>query len=185
MADEQADMQEVNEQEAINGGNEQEASEVPASWDDFISAQPEPVRQLYDKSISKLEKSLSSERDTRKDLEKQIKRLSSELEAGSELKGKVDLISSDLKETGTRMKFMESAHENGVDDLRLAYLAAKEYALLDEDGECDFGKLREKAPGLWPVPKAAVPSTNAGRGSGAPARTESFNDLIRRRAGYA
>jgi hypothetical protein len=71
-----------------------------------------------------------------------------------------------------------------VKNLRLAWLAAQEYGLIDaKTGEADFAKLRQMAPELFAV--KPTPTANAGSGAkqNGVADGRNMNDWIRLASG--
>ncbi len=147
----------------------------PVAFDAWLTDQPDDVKTLIGTHTTGLKSALDSERTARRDLEKQVKR--------SELRTQLDRLSTDLSATSHRADFYDEAHKQGVKNLRLSFLAAKESGLIDDRGRCDFGKLKTDFPELFSEIRKSAPS-GAGTGAGTqPAAPQTMNDIIRRKAG--
>jgi hypothetical protein len=141
-------------------------------------------RGVVDSHITGLKSALKDERDGRKALEKQLRDLSKQAEEGSALKSQLDKMAEEQAGTTAKAMFFEQAHDAQVKNLRLAWLAAQDYGLVDaKTGEADFAKLRQHAPELF-VAKA-MPTANAGAGAKQNGVSDgrSMNDFIRTAAG--
>ena len=186
-----------NEQQQQNdgqqdGGQQQEEQQneqqqpAPLTFERWIAEQPEDVRDLIDGQLDRIKAALDSERTARTGLEKQIKAISKQAGEGSELRTQLDKLAGDMQATGARATFYEAAHDAGVKNLKLAWVAAKEFDLVKDDGKTDFNQLKTLAPELFatatPTPKA--PPANAGAGAGqAGARNPNMNNFLRAAAG--
>lgn len=169
-------------QDALAG--ETPASEQPITFETVYKALPETQRGAIDAHIGGLKTALADERNGRKALEKQLRDLSKQAEDGSALKAQIDKLAEEQAGTTARASFFEAAHDAQVKNLRLAWLAAQEYGLIDaRTGEADFGKLRQMAPELFAVKPA--PTANAGNGAkqAGVADGRNMNDWIRSAAG--
>jgi hypothetical protein len=168
-----------------NAQAQQQASET-LTFDKWLEGQPDEIKDLLGDHTAGLKSALETERSERKSLSAQLKALSKNTGDGDELKTKLDELSGKVEETDSRATFFEQAHEAGVKNLRLAYLAAKEFDIYSKrTGEWDFGKLKTLAPELFATnQKAPVPSGNAGSGAGqSGVASPSVNNVIRRMAG--
>ena len=174
--------QQQNEQQ----NEQQQQQPAPLTFERWIAEQPEDVRDLIDGQLDRIKAALDSERTARTGLEKQIKAISKQAGEGSELRTQLDKLAGDMQATGARATFYEAAHDAGVKNLKLAWVAAKEFDLVKDDGKTDFNQLKTLAPELFatatPTPKA--PPANAGAGAGqAGARNPNMNNFLRAAAG--
>ena len=161
-------------------GNDQ-PSETPASFDEWIKAQGDDVQDLFDDHVSGLRSALETERTERKALAKQIKDLGKQAEEGSELRQQLTNLTTALESVQRRTAFYESA-PGDVANLKLAFLAASDAGMVDDDG-VDWQAMRQRFPELFK--RTVIPAGNAGSGAGQngaqPQRT--MNDFIRAAAG--
>jgi len=171
-----------------SGGNadgeqaNREASET-LEYESWIKEQPEPVKTLLDGHVRGLKSALDSERESRKDLDKQVRELAGKAEKGSDAEKKLTELANQISEADQRTDFYEDAHRSGVTNLKLAYLVAKQENLFDRKGRVDFEGLKKEYPELFGS-KAKAAEGNAGNGTnnGQPA-SRSMNDFIRAAAG--
>lgn len=157
---------------------------APVTFEAVYTALAPEQRGVIDTHIVGLKSALKDERDGRKALEKQLRDLSKQAEEGSALRGELDKLAEQQATTTAKATFFEQAHEAQVKNLRLAWLAAQDYGLVDaKTGEADFNKLRQQAPELF-VSKT-IPTANAGNGAkqGGVSDGRSMNDYIRAAAG--
>ena len=156
----------------------------PVTFEAVYKALPEQQRGAIDAHIGGLKTALTDERNGRKELEKQLRALSKQAEEGSALKAELDKLASEQASTTAKAVFFEAAHEAQVKNLRLAWLAAQDYGLIDaKTGDADFAKLRQMAPELFSVKPA--PQGNAGNGAKQTGVTDgrNMNDWIRAASG--
>ena len=154
------------------------------TFETVYGALPPEQRSVIDTHIGGLKSALKDERDGRKQLEKQLRDLSRQAEEGSALRTQLDKLAEEQSTTSAKATFFEQAHDAQVKNLRLAWLAAQDYGLVDaKTGEADFAKLRQQAPELFAA--KPVPSANAGNGAGQPGVNDgrNMNDFIRAAAG--
>jgi hypothetical protein len=165
--------------------DQQQDKQAPASWDDFLKAQPEDVRKLYDTHTSGLRSALQSEREARK---QETAQLAKELrEAATRVQGEHQ---KQLQETAARLEITERRAEFyeesvrpeiGCGNPKLAWLAAQEIGAVDQKGRTNWEALKSSFPELF---KVRVSPGNAGAGTGtALPQQNTMNDLIRRAAG--
>lgn len=179
MADEQAQ----NDQGTQGDGGTPDTAQ-PVTFETVYKALPETQRGAIDSHITGLKSALSDERNGRKALEKQLRDLSKTAEEGSAIKAQLDKLAEEQAGTTARAMFFEAAHDAQVKNLRLAWLAAQEYGLVDaKTGEADFAKLKNVAPELFAV--KPQPQGNAGNGAKQTgvADGRSMNDFIRAASG--
>ena len=154
---------------------------LPATFDDFLAAQPEGIRALADGYAGGLKTALASEREQRKDLAKQLRDATAKAEAGSAMAKTLEEISGKLDATEKRAAFFESATTAQCANPRAAFLVAQAEGLFKKSGEPDWAALQAVAPELFRKPGQA----NAGAGTTAAPAKSSMNDFIRRSTGRA
>lgn len=167
-------------------------SATPATWDEWLAAQPEAQRaviaDLHSKKVQTLEGTLTKERDDRKKLEKDLREMAGKAEAGSDAQNKLTAMADQVAVSDRRADFYEAAAkpEVGLVDIKAAWLIAnaEPNVYFDKRGNLQIDQLKKDHPALFAQPKPA-PRANAGNGtqnadgSGA----VSMNDFIRRAAG--
>jgi len=179
-----ADETQQQTEQAQQGDGETPETAQPVTFETVYKALAETQRGAIDAHVSGLKSALADERNGRKELERQLRALSKQAEDGSALKAQLDKMAEEQAGTTARAMFFEAAHEAQVKNLRLAWLAAQEYSLVDaKTGEADFAKLRQMAPELFAVKPA--PQGNAGSGAkqNGVADGKNMNDWIRSAAG--
>lgn len=156
-----------------------EAGETPETFDGWLGKQDEATRALIDKHTSGLKSSLDTERADRKSLAAQLRALQSEGDPVA-LRAQLSEVQATLAEQEARATFAEEAHAQGVANIKLAYLAAKDAGVLGKREQ--WARLSEIAPELFA--KKGAPPAAAGHGSGAsPTGAPTMNDFIRGRTG--
>ena len=155
-----------------------------ASFDAFLTAQPEPVRALVESHTSGLKTALASEREQRKELARQLRDATAAAEKGSALAKTLEEISGRAEAAEKRAVFFETATQPGIgcSNPKAAFLVAQAEGLFKRDGSPDWAALQNVAPELFR--KAGQANAGAGVGTPPPARA-SMNDFIRRSAGRA
>lgn len=151
------------------------------NFEQWIAAQQDDVQGLFESHVSGLKAALNSERENRKSLQKAVKDLQATAGTAEDLQARLTQLESQLAEQGNYARFVEAAAAANVKNLRLAWLAVKEYNLLDSRGDVDLEELKGRVPELFARPASII---SAGAGAGAPpATTPNMNDLIRSAAG--
>jgi hypothetical protein len=155
---------------------------TPATFDEFLAAQPETVRALADNYAGSLKSALNAEREERKTLARQLREATAKAEQGSATAKALEEISSTLAATERRAAFFESASAPGVGCVnpRAAFLVANAEGMFRKSGEPDWQALQAAVPELFRRPGQA--NAGAGTGTPPPAR-QSMNDFIRKAAG--
>ncbi len=157
---------------------------VPATYDDWFKGQPKDVQEMLNGHEHGMKSALETERGDRKQLEKDLRDAASKAE-GAE-KEAYTKFADQLAEANTKADFFADAHAAGVDDVRLAWAAIREYDLTDRAGRPDLAALKEKCPGLFRETKPVKPPvrTHGGAGTGGKQTTaKSMDDVIRQSAG--
>lgn len=160
------------------------ANTKPPTFDAVYNTLPQDQRTVLDGHISGLRTALKDERDGRKALEKQLRDLSKQAEEGSAIKTQLTAMAEEQATTAAKATFFETAHDAKVKNLRLAWLAAIDYKLVDvRTGEADFDKLRKMTPELFEV--KTPPQGNAGAGAKQTGMDsqKTMNDFIRTASG--
>lgn len=156
-------------------------AQQPENFEQWLAAQADDVQGMFETHIAGLKSALSTERDNRKQLAKTVKDLQASAGKASDLQERLVALEAQMAEQGHYAQFVEAAAAVGVKNIRLAWLAAKEFSLLDDSGEVDLDALKAQVPELFAKP---TPLVSAGAGTGAPPKTAtSMNDLIRSAAG--
>jgi hypothetical protein len=155
----------------------------PLNFETWHEAQPEPVKILLQSHVAGLKSALTSERDARTTAEKAMRDAASKMKKDSDEQKELLGLADDLQEATVKADFYEQAHDAGVTNLQLAYLAAKEGGLFDGRGNVNFEAMKLKFPELFGTKKPAPPA-HGGEGGGDQIRTkEDMNQFIRREAG--
>lgn len=160
------------------GDNEQK--QAPTDFTSWFNTLAPEVQELVDTHVDGLKNALKSERQSKKDLERQLKDLTKQAEDGSELHTKLQALQTELQTTSAKANFFEQVATAKVTNPKLAWLAAVDAGLVDmRTGECDLGKLKQQAPELFQA-KAGPPQGNQGSGAGqAGVKLTDMNQLIR------
>lgn len=183
-AGQQQDPQQAGAQGGEQGQEHAGQEGAATTFEEWLGAQDEIVRGLYDDHVKGLKGALTSERESRREVEKQLRDLAGKAEKGSESEARLTQMADELAGARMQAEFYEAAHDAGVRNLRLAYLVASQDKLIDARGRVDWEKMRTAYPELFPQQRQ--PAGNAGSGTGAAgqSRPQNFNDVLRRAAGY-
>jgi len=174
--------QDNNVQSNQSGADPQAASETQATWETILATLPEETQALYSTHVQGLRSARESERRAHRDLAGQLREASQQAEAGSKLKTQLEQLESQLEEQTRKADFATEATGQGVANIRLAYLAAQEFDVIDRRGIIDWKKLQVAAPELFRQSQPA--RGNAGAGTAAPpSPAADMNAFIRRAAG--
>jgi biopolymer transport protein ExbD len=161
-----------------SGQNDPENEQPTPTFEDWLK-EHEDVKPLYEAHTKGLKSALNTERTAREELEKQLRKLAKQADAGSDAQKELTETADKLAATERRDKFYEVAHEEGVKNLKLAWLAAQEF--MDEDGEVKLDAMKKAYPELF-ASKQKV-NVNAGDGMQNQQAPLDMNSLIRRAAG--
>ncbi len=157
--------------------------EKPLEWDAFHGSLPEEAQKLIATRESGLKTALNTERDSRRDVEKELKDVAGELEKDSDAQKKVLKLADEVAAGTEKSDFYEDAHDEGVSNLSLAYIVAKKEDLINKRGKTNWKTLKEKYPELFG--KKKIPDGGAGEGTGGkrPSTKTDMNARIRAKAG--
>jgi len=152
------------------------------NYDTWFGEQTQDIQGLIDGNIKNLKSALESERGTRKDLEKRLRDLAAKADKGSELEAQLNELVQAQTDANRRATFYEQAHEQGITNLKLAYIVATTEDLLTSKGGVDWVELKAQYPELFA--KAPSNRTNAGAGADDTVKpVKSMDNFIRLSAG--
>lgn len=156
---------------------------TPKTFEEFLEAQPEEVRTLYQSHSEALLNTVKATRDERDQFKKQIKELAKGQAEGSEAKKQLEAMEAQLEKTERRAAFLEDAMKPEIQckNPRAAWLLAEAEGLFDKKGLPDWAAIKRDAPELFGAP---VAKANAGEGTQQPPNPhKDMNAFIRTAAG--
>lgn len=156
---------------------------TPPTWETTLETLTEEQRGLFDAHVQGLRGALDSERQQRRDFERQLREATGQLEEGSELRTQLEEMTARLDEAERRADFASEAGRQGVTNVHLAWLAARDAELFDRRGNTDWAALRERCPELFSDRQQQRAAGNAGAGTNTPPAPTDMNTAIRRAAG--
>jgi hypothetical protein len=169
---------------------ENETNETPEgrdqtqSWETWLEAQGPEMVALYEEHVGGLRSALQSERQQRREFERQLREAAGQLEQGSQARARLEEMAGGLEQQERRAEFYELAHAAGVTNLRLAWLAVQQdESLTDRRGMVNMTRLQESYPELFGVARRGPGNAGAGTGSQTP-KGGGMNEFIRRAAGF-
>lgn len=166
-------------------------TETVETWDNWLAKQPEAERAriatLYEGHTKGLRTALDSERNERKQYEKQVRELATKAEKGSETEKRLTEMADALDRANRKADFYQEAAkpDTGLTDPEAAWIIANAKAeeFFDRKGNLNVALLKERHPGLFGRPNP-TPQGNAGSGAGGqPQSGNDMNSYIRGRAG--
>lgn len=143
-------------------------------FESFLESQPKEIQEKYETHVKGLKTALQSERDAHQTFERQLREVTGKLEATSQTRQELERLT---QERDAKINFFNKAHELGISDLELAFLAANSAKLISDSGP-DFTKLKELHPQLFTT--KVVTSGDAGKGRESVVR-ETSNSIINTR----
>jgi len=153
---------------------------TPEDFAEWLKARPADEREQYDGYTRSLQASVARERDANKSLRQDLKAITAQ--ADGHTKEELDALSEKLAVADQRIDFYRQAIREGVPNVDLAWLAAREIGAFDKHGAPDFSTLKAQYPELFPARRP--PSAQAGAGSNGNTPTSGdMNAFIRRSAG--
>lgn len=168
--------------EGGTGGDPDQGGEKP-TFDAWIARQPDDVKALLEVHTKGLKSALDSERENRKELEKQLRGLAKKAEDGSEAQQQLTEMADKIAAADRKADFYEEAHRQGVTNLKLAYLTATTDGLIDTRGRVNFDEMKKNYPELFGKARPA-PAGNAGNGTNQETpKSQGMNDFIRTASG--
>lgn len=165
-----------------NSQQTQVQSETPATWDEWLNAQPESVKGLYTSHVTGLKNTVNATRQERDELAKQVKELLPTVEKGSKAEAALQELSSKLEAAERKGVFLEEATkpEIGCRNPKAAYALAMADQLFDRRGAPDWAAIKAAAPELFGQPQV---NANAGTGTGGKPPQSDMDTWIRRASG--
>ena len=159
--------------------------EAAPSYKDWFEKQPKEVQALVTENEAGLKGALTSERESRKDLETKVRDLAKDAEKGSDLEKQLTLVADDLESANSKTDFYEEAHSVGVTNLKLAWLLVESTEdLRDRRGNVDFDAMKKSNPELF-AKIAPKPKGTGGEGTGSETpSSDDMNARIRKAAGW-
>ena len=170
------------------GGQQQGGGAPPGqglTYDGWLAQQQADVQTMIGEHETGLRTALQSEREQRRQFEKELREAAKKLDEGSEARTRMEKMANDLDGMSRQAGFYEAAHAAGVTNLKLAWLAVQQDASLsDARGNVDMKRLQESYPELFGKP-AGTAAGNAGGGTGTPppGGKVDMDTFIRRKAG--
>jgi hypothetical protein len=145
----------------------QGAGETPTTWEEMLATLPEEAKTLYEAHVTGLKNALTGERDQRRKLAQQVQDATAKLEQGSEAREALEKMTGEMEAAERRAQFYEDAAGQGVNNLKLAWIAANEVEAFDRRGNVNWETLKKQFPELF---KQTAPATaHAGAGIASPA----------------
>lgn len=167
--------------EGSGGSGQSEKQPEDLTYENWLEKQDDTIKGLLDEHVKGLKSALGSERESRKEMEKQLREMAKKAEAGSEAQTKLTQMADQIQTADRRAEFYDEAHRAGVVNLKLAYLAATQEELFDRNGRVNFDEMKKNYPELFG--KTNLPAGNAGAGTGDQNAAMDMNAKIRRASG--
>ena len=150
------------QQDAGTNGNVQGETLIAGTWDEYLETLPENLRTMYDAHTQGLRTALVSERDQRKEMDKQLRDAIAGADEGSKLKTAMEGLQKQLEQAELRAEFAEESIKQNITNPSLAWLAVQQHDMFDRKGNVDWAALKERFPELF---KVSLPNANAGSGT--------------------
>ena len=138
-------------------------SKEALTFEKWHEGQNDEVKGLLDGHVAGLKTSLATERDARGEAETAVRDMAKKAEKGSEAQAELTKLADTLSESNKQLEFYEQAHEAGITNIKLAYIAAKQDELINKRGIVNIEKLKENYPELFS--KVRTPDGSAGDGT--------------------
>lgn len=132
------------------------------NYEQWFGEQAEEVRAMIEEHNKGLLNSVKATRDERDALSKELKKLAKEIDEHSEAGKQLGELRAKLEQAEKKSNFIEQAVKQGVKRPTAAYAIANTENLFLEDGNPDWGKIKESVPELFTVTNT---SNNAGAGT--------------------
>ena len=153
---------------------------TPPEFAEFLKSQPPEARDQYDAYTLNLRQAAERERDTNKTLRQELKAIAARQDGAT--KEEIDALSEKLAVADRRIDFYRQAVREGVPNVDLAWLAAREIGAFDKHGAPDFSALKAQYPELFPAKRKPAVQAGAGANGDSPTSGD-MNAFIRRSAG--
>jgi len=183
MSDKETDAKEIE----TNPEEKETTSPTFGTFAEFLNAQDESVRALYESETSGLKSALDKERESRKQANEMINNLRPLVEKGSvaekqlnETLSTMEQLKAQAERDARRANFAEQAIAPDVNciNIKAAFALASAENLFDKDGVPNWTELKKLAPELF----GSKRSNHAGA-VGEPVE-QGMNQLIREAAGF-
>ncbi len=165
--------------------SKEDKGEAAPSYKEWFEKQPKEVKELVTENEAGLKGALTSERESRKDLETKVRDLAKDAEKGSDLEKQLTLVADDLESANSKTDFYEEAHSVDITNLKLAWLLVESTPdLVDKRGNVDFDAMKKSNPELF-AKIAPKPEGSGGEGTGSQSpSSDDMNARIRKAAGW-
>lgn len=168
-------------------GNEQAADDytpppgTSPEMAEFLKSQAPEARAQYDAFTLNLRETAKRERENAKTTRTELEALKAR--GSGATKEELDTLSEKLAVADQRIDFFRQATREGVTNVDLAWLAAREIGAFNKQGAPDFSTLKAQYPELFPAKRKPAAQAGAGaNGEGTP-QGDDMNAFIRRSAG--
>ena len=168
-------------------GNEEQESQAPNTWDEYIETLDDTAKSLYDDHITGLKNTVQATRDERDTFKSQLAEVIQALDGKKpgQVREELEALQSNMADLSRRSQFFEEAAAlTGPDrcsNVRLAWMTATADDLFNRDGSPDWAAIKEIAPEIFGT---KVPQAHAGGGTNKPpADSVDPNAILRRMAG--
>lgn len=177
-----------NDAEEATANPEEQAESTPSftTFDEFLQAQDDTVRSLYETQTSGLRSALEKERESRKQANETINNLRPLVEKGSatekqlnETLATMEQLKAQAERDAKRANFAEQAITPDVNctNIKAAFALATAENLFNEDGVPNWTELKKLAPELFGTKR------NHAGATGEPV-AQGMNQIIREAAGF-
>jgi hypothetical protein len=153
---------------------------TPPEFAEFLKSKPPEDREQYDAFTVSLRQAAEREREANKTLRQELKALTARADGAT--KEELDALSEKLAVADRRIDFYRQATREGVPNVDLAWLAAREIGAFDKHGAPDFATLKAQYPELFPAKRKPAVQAGAGANGDSPTSGD-MNAFIRRSAG--
>lgn len=143
-----------------NQGQQQDDGGKPFDLDALLADNPD-AQAAFDAKVTGLKSALKSERERNAELAGGLRDAAAK--AGGEAKAQLEEMAGKVEAEAKRAGFYEAAAGAGCTNLKLAFLAAREFDLFDRKGAPDLDALKAQMPELFARPH--VPDAKAGAGA--------------------
>jgi hypothetical protein len=137
-------------------------TEQEFSYETWLESQDEKIKAGIQNHFQGLLNSVKATREERDTLSKELKKLAKEVDENSDAGKQIGELNARLAAAEKKSNFIEQAVKQGVIRPGAAYAIATTENLYTEQGEPDWGKIRESIPELFKVTNT---SHNAGSGT--------------------
>lgn len=166
---------------SVNGDAPTTPVATPATWEAFVSGQPDEIKGLFEGHVSGLKAALSAERAEKSRLSAELKSALKKVESGSEAEKTLVALAARLDLAEKKAMFAEQAVPQNCVNIKAAWALATQEEYWKADGSPDWATLKKDAPELFRRPPVVAPGSGAG--TQPPADIFDMNSIIRQAAG--